>query len=105
MATTHKFADTPAPDPERDPHGFRSSAYGLRHWPPRPLHPLLECCERKFAHSLRFAFPRMTAPASRSFFATIESSAGIEPSRAREPAVVVILSAVPILSFTRTGMP
>src|SRR5580765_1882452 len=69
----HRFADTAAADPELDPQGLRSSAYGLLHWPPRPLHPLLESNERKFAHSLRLAFPRITAPPARSFAATVES--------------------------------
>ena len=55
-----------APVPELDPDVLRSSAYGLRHSPPRPDQPLVDCVERKFAHSLRFVFPRMTAPASRS---------------------------------------
>ena len=64
---------TAAPDPELEPHGLRSIAYGLLHWPPRPLHPLDESDDRKFAHSLRFAFPRMTAPPARSFAATVES--------------------------------
>ena len=41
-ATAQRFAETAAPDPELDPHGLRSIAYGLLHWPPRPLHPLLE---------------------------------------------------------------
>src|SRR5919109_1504081 len=37
-AAAQRFADTAAPDPELEPHGFRSIAYGLLHWPPRPLH-------------------------------------------------------------------
>src|SRR5260370_1808312 len=39
---TQRFAETAAPVPELDPHGLRSSAYGLRVSPPRPLHPLVE---------------------------------------------------------------
>ena len=66
IATAHRFAATAAPDPELEPQGLRSSAYGLRHCPPRALQPLEERVERKFAHSDRFAFPRTTAPASRS---------------------------------------
>src|SRR4051812_43371276 len=38
-ATTHRLAETAAPDPELDPHGLRSRAYGLLHCPPRPLQP------------------------------------------------------------------
>src|SRR5687768_14154430 len=52
-ATAHKFAATAAPDPELDPHGLRSSAYGLRVSPPRPLQPLVEWLERMLAHSLK----------------------------------------------------
>src|SRR6185436_4010729 len=96
-----RFAAVAAPEPELEPQGFRSRAYGFRHWPPRALHPLDERFERMFAHSLRFAFPKMTAPASRSFFVTNESCGGREPVSASEPAVVVILSAVSMLSFTR----
>ena len=36
-----RLADAATPEPELDPHGFRSSAYGLRHWPPRALQPLV----------------------------------------------------------------
>src|SRR5262245_24076809 len=70
IATAHKFADTATPEPELEPQGLRLSEYGLRTNPPLPLHPLVECVERKFAHSLRFVFPRITAPASRSFWTT-----------------------------------
>src|SRR6185436_263832 len=38
-----RLAAMAAPVPELDPQGFRSSAYGLRHCPPRPLQPLTEC--------------------------------------------------------------
>src|ERR1700704_880208 len=37
-----RFADTPAPVPELEPHGLRSSTYGFLVCPPRPLQPLLE---------------------------------------------------------------
>src|SRR4029077_20378226 len=104
-ATAHKFAAAAAPEPEPDPPGLRSRAYGLRVCPPRPLHPLDEWEDRKFAHSLRFVLPKITAPASRSLCATPESFAGVQPRSAREPAVVIIRSAVPMLSLTRTGMP
>src|SRR5205814_10244233 len=66
-ATAHRFAATATPEPELDPDGLRSSAYGLCVWPPRPLQPLVECEERKLAHSLKLVLPRMTAPASRNF--------------------------------------
>src|SRR5215212_3457770 len=60
-----KLAATAAPLPELEPQQLRSGAYGLRVSPPRPLQPLVECVERKFAHSLRFVLPRMITPASR----------------------------------------
>src|ERR1044072_3883333 len=57
IAAAHRFAATAAPEPELDPHGLRSSAYGLRVCPPRPLQPLDDLFDRKFAHSLRFVLP------------------------------------------------
>ena len=85
-----KFAEAAAPDPELDPHGLRSIAYGLLHWPPRPDQPLDEKKERKFAHSLRVVLPRMTAPAARSRAATVESwSAGV-PTSSPVPTVAAI---------------
>src|SRR5262245_16210416 len=105
METAHKFAAVALPEPELDPHGLRSSTYGLRHCPPRALHPLDDRFERIFAHSLRLALPKITAPASLSFFTINASRGGTDPASARDPAVVVILSAVSMLSFTSTGMP
>src|SRR5216683_6334555 len=94
-----------APEPELDPHGFHSIAYGLWHWPPRPDQPLDEWNDRKLAHSLRFVLPRITAPALRRLAATVESlSAGV-PTRAKLPAAVCSLSWVSILSFNSTGIP
>src|SRR5947209_20032968 len=77
-AAAHRFAATAAAEPELEPLVFRSSAYGFRVNPPRPLHPLVECVERKFAHSLRFVLPRITAPAARSRAATPQSCFAIE---------------------------
>src|ERR1700754_783128 len=57
-AAAARFAETAAPDPELDPHGLRSSAYGFFVCPPRPLQPLVEWFERMFAHSLKFVLPR-----------------------------------------------
>src|SRR6478752_547141 len=65
-ATAQRFAAAAAPDPELDPDGLRSSAYGFFACPPRPLQPLEECVDRKFAHSLRFVLPRITTPAARN---------------------------------------
>src|SRR5688572_30750862 len=67
-AATQKFAATAAPEPEEEPHAERSNAYGLRVKPPREDHPLMDLLPRKFAHSLRFVFPKMTAPAFRNCF-------------------------------------
>src|SRR5208337_3610890 len=94
MAKAQKFAETAAPDPELEPHGLRSSAYGLRVSPPRPLQPLVECDDRMLAHSLKLVLPRITAPASRSIFTTNASLGGRAPSRASDPAVVIIRSRV-----------
>src|SRR5688500_16525229 len=104
-ATAVRLAATATPDPELEPHGLRSRMYGLRHCPPRALHPLDDRVDRMLAHSLRFALPSRTAPASRSRRATNESSAGTDPMSASEPAVVVIRSAVSMLSLSRIGMP
>src|SRR5262249_12029912 len=51
-AAAQRFAAAAAPEPELEPQGFRSRAYGFLVWPPRPLHPLVERLERKLAHSL-----------------------------------------------------
>src|SRR5437773_10889278 len=61
-----RLAAIAAPVPELDPHALRSNAYGFLTSPPRPLQPLVECVDRKFAHSLRLVFPRITTPAARS---------------------------------------
>src|SRR3954447_5002412 len=105
IPTAARFEDMPAPVPELEPHGFRSSAYGFFVCPPRPLHPLVEWLDRMFAHALRFVFPKITAPAARSFCATKESFGGLEPTSASEPAVVIIRSAVAMLSLMSTGTP
>src|SRR5262249_59505468 len=104
-AAAARFAATAAPDPELDPDGFRSSAYGFFVWPPRPLQPLLECVDRKFAHSLRLVLPRITAPASRSRAATNASDGGVTPDSASDPAVVIIWSAVAMVSLSRIRIP
>src|SRR5437868_8538275 len=105
IAAAQRLAATAPPEPELEPHGLRSRTYGFFACPPRPLQPLVECVERKFAHSLRFALPRKTAPAARSLAAMKASCGAIDPSRARDPAVVVILSAVSMLSLSRIGIP
>src|SRR5436305_1480079 len=84
IETAVKFAAAAAPDPELDPQGFRSMAYGLLHCPPRPDQPLVEKNERKLAHSLRVVLPRMTAPAARSLAAAVASCAGAVPTSASD---------------------
>ena len=104
-ATAARLAAIALPDPELDPHGLRSSTYGLRHCPPRADQPEDDLSERMFAHSLMFVLPSRTAPAARRRSATKLSRAGMEPSSAREPAVVVMRSCVSTLSFSSTGTP
>ena len=105
MAAAARLAAIALPDPELDPHGLRSRTYGFFTCPPRPLHPLVLLVDRKFAHSLRLVLPRMTAPAARNRSATNASRAAIDPSSASDPAVVIILSPVSILSLIRIGTP
>src|SRR5580704_14990999 len=89
-AMAHKFEETATADPELDPDGVRSVAYGLRHWPPRPLQPLNECVERKLAHSLKLVLPKITAPAARSRSTSGASFGAYHPVSASEPAVDII---------------
>ena len=104
-AAIQKSAATAAPLPELEPHGERSRTCGFFVWPPRPLQPLLECVERKFAHSLRFVFPRITAPEVRSRAATPASLCARFSASTSEPALVLIRSPVSMLSLSRIGMP
>src|SRR5581483_10326834 len=100
-----RLAETATAEPELEPQGLRSRIYGLRVCPPRPLQPLDEEVERKLAHSLKLALPRITAPASRSRRATKASRGTREPSKASEPAVVSMRSSVAMFSLSRIGMP
>src|SRR6266478_8143180 len=114
-AVAQRFAADAAPDPELDPHGSKLSRYGSRvkpfagpppsRAPPRALQPLNGALPRKFAHSERFALPKMTAPAARKRFTTTESAGTVLPTSASDPAVVCILSLVARLSFTMIGIP
>src|SRR3954466_375061 len=88
--TAAKLAEAAAPEPELEPQGLRLRPYGLFVWPPRPDHPLIDSNERKFAHSERLVFPRITAPAARRFAATVESRSAGVPKSANDPAVVCI---------------
>ena len=105
-ASGARLAATAAPEPELEPHGLRSSAYGLRHCPPRALQPRdrargAEVRPLATGSSCRGS-PR---PPSRRRSATKRVRGGIEPSSASEPAVVAIRSAVSMLSLSSTGMP
>src|SRR5258705_8240872 len=95
--TVARFAAIAAPVPELEPHGLRSSTYGLRVCPPLPLHPLTECVERKFAHSLRLVLPMITAPAARNRRTMYASRGAIASASASEPALVFMRSAVSML--------
>src|SRR6185503_10710116 len=82
IATVARPAATAAPEPALEPQGLRSSAYGFFVCPPTPLQPLLAWLERKLAHSLRLVLPRITAPAARSFAATVASRGAGAPASA-----------------------
>src|SRR5690349_19907179 len=56
-----RLAAIAAPVPALEPHGLRSSTYGLRVCPPRELQPDDEFGDRMLAHSLRLVLPRITA--------------------------------------------
>src|SRR5260370_4262335 len=103
IAAAQRFAATATADPELDPEGFRSSAYGFFVWPPRPLQPLVDREDRKLAHSLRLVFPRITAPAPRSFWATNESRGACDPRGAQEPTAVIHRYPRPRVSSVRSG--
>src|SRR5712671_6028036 len=81
-----RFAAIAEPVPELEPQALRSSTYGFFVNPPRPLQPLVECVDRKFAHSLRFVLAKITAPASRRREATKASRAAWFSAIASEPA-------------------
>src|SRR2546421_1972293 len=102
IATWARHAATATAEPDEEPHGFRSSTWGLAVCPPTPDQPEVDAVERKFAHSERFALPRITAPAARSRLTRTASLAGRPGSRAREPAVVG-WPAVSTLSLSSTG--
>src|SRR5882724_11489760 len=53
IAAAQRLAAAAAPEPELEPEQLRSSEYGLRVRPPRPLQPEVEREERMLAHSLR----------------------------------------------------
>src|SRR5580765_1714992 len=87
IAAAARLAAAATAEPELDPDGLRSSAYGFLVWPPRPLQPLVECVDRKLAHSLKFVFPSITAPAVRRRPTRNASRRGVTPASASDPAV------------------
>src|SRR5438876_9095514 len=86
IETAAKFAEAAAPEPELEPQALRSMPYGLCACPPRPDQPLIDSKERKFAHSDRVVFPRITAPPARRLAATVESRTAGVPTSAKQPA-------------------
>src|SRR5437016_13318110 len=62
METAQKFAAVAAAEPELEPEVLRSSAYGLRHCPPRALHPLTETVTRICGHSALLPLPYGITP-------------------------------------------
>src|SRR5947207_576039 len=103
IATWARVAAIAAPEPDDEPHGFRSSTYGLFVWPPTPDQPDVEWVDRKLAHSDRFVLPRITAP-PRCRRLTSGASAAGRDNRAREPAVAG-WTRVSTLSLSSTGIP
>src|SRR5215468_3971949 len=87
-AMAHRLCAIATADPELDPQGSKLRRYGSRVKPPRALQPLNGALPRKFAHSERFALPRITAPAARSRATIAESEGTVLLTSASEPAVV-----------------
>src|SRR5687767_5939977 len=83
-ATVARSAAAATPEPELEPHGFRSRTWAMLFWPPIPLQPLDDGADRKFAHSERFALPMISAPAALSR-RTMKASRGVLPLSAYEP--------------------
>ena len=104
MASGAYPAASAAPDPDDDPPALRSSAHGLPVRPRTPDQPLVECDERRLAHSERLVEPRTTRPASRIRATSGASRSTVRPCSARDPAVAGSPTAS-TLSFTRTGTP
>src|SRR6266568_3464440 len=90
IATVASAAATATAEPLLEPHGLRSRTYGLAVAPPTALQPLDTRPSRNAAHSVRFALPRITAPAARRRATRKLSCPGCDESNANEPAVVGI---------------
>ena len=103
MAKRTSPAATAAPLPLDEPHALRSSAQGLRVWPPTALQPEIDRVDRMFAHSLRFVLPTITAPAARNRATSGASRLVTLFASARLPAVVGSGPAASMLSLISTG--
>ena len=83
-----KFKATATAEPELEPHGLRVTSWALWVCPPIALQPDDEYDERKLAHSLKFALPKIIAPAWRNCLTTTASLLVTLFLSANEPAVV-----------------
>jgi hypothetical protein len=83
VPTVARLAATAAADPPLDPEGRRPRSYAFRVAPPSEL-----TVSTPNDSSCRFAFARITAPASRSRSTTNASHGGRESASATDPAVV-----------------
>ena len=79
-----------APLPELEPQAVQNGSNGLVVSPPTELQPLEEEVDRKLAHSERFVFPTMMAPAFRNRATTGASFEATLLINASEPAVVAM---------------
>src|SRR5260370_4271724 len=94
-AAAQRLVAVATAEPELEPQAVQFKIYGFCVKPPRPLHPFRQVQDdghganpRKFAHSERFALPRMTAPAARKRLVRGASPGTWLPTNPREPAVV-----------------
>src|SRR4051812_4801728 len=78
IVTIASAAAAAAPEPDDEPLGLRSASTAASTWPPTPEKPLGFVFVMKFAYSLRFSLPRITASAALRFAATVESAGGNE---------------------------
>ena len=100
-----KFKATATAEPELEPHGLRVTSWALWVCPPMALQPDDEYDERKLAHSLKFALPKIIAPAWRNCLTTKASLLVTLFLSANEPAVVGNVPVVSMLSFSNTAIP
>src|SRR6188768_1816894 len=82
IAAAARFAAVAAPEPELEPDGERSSAYGFFVCPPRAVQPETEWRSRKLAHSDRLVLPSSSTPAARRRATTNASCGAVTPESA-----------------------